>query len=90
MIWPYALSLAIIGALFNSLFNPANGIICFFSGNYSWLTKGSTAFFVVAIAATWENLGYNIVFYLTALRNAPSDFLEAAAIDGSGPFKRFL
>ncbi len=90
MIWPYALSPAIAGALFNFLFNPANGIICFFSGNYTWLTNGSSAFVVVAIAATWKNLGYNIVFYLTALRNVPSDSLEAAAIDGAGPVKRFF
>ncbi len=90
MIWPYALSPAIAGALFNFLFNPANGIVCFFTGNYTWLTQSSTAFVVVALAATWKNLGYNIVFYLTALRNVPTDSLEAAAIDGAGPFKRFF
>ncbi|MDD4083561.1 MAG: sugar ABC transporter permease [Sphaerochaetaceae bacterium] len=90
MIWPYALSPAIAGALFNFLFNPANGIVCFFTGNYKWMTQGFSAFIVVAIAATWKNLGYNIVFYLTALRNVPSDSLEAAAIDGARPSKRFF
>jgi sn-glycerol 3-phosphate transport system permease protein len=89
MIWPYALSPAIAGALFNFLFNPANGIVCYFTGNYQWMTKGFSAFIVVALAATWKNLGYNIVFYLTALRNVPTDALDAAAIDGAGPFKRF-
>lgn len=90
MIWPYALSPAIAGALFNFLFNPANGIICYFTNNSTWMTKGSSAFFVVALAATWKNLGYNIVFYLTALRNVPKDSLEAASIDGASPFKRFI
>jgi sn-glycerol 3-phosphate transport system permease protein len=89
MIWPYALSPAIAGALFNFLFNPANGIVCFFTGHYDWMTQGFSAFIVVALAATWKNMGYNIVFYLTALRNVPADSLEAAAIDGAGPFKRF-
>ncbi|MCH3916120.1 MAG: sugar ABC transporter permease [Spirochaetia bacterium] len=90
LIWPYALSPAIAGALFNFLFNPANGIVCYFSKRYTWMTEGSWAFFVVVLAATWKNLGYNIVFYLTALRNVPSDSLEAASIDGAGAWKRFF
>jgi sn-glycerol 3-phosphate transport system permease protein len=89
MIWPYALSPAIAGALFNFLFNPANGIVCYFTGNYEWMTQGTSAFIVVALAATWKNMGYNIVFYLTALRNVPADSLEAAVMDGAGPVKRF-
>lgn len=54
------------------------------------MTNGNTALFVVILAATWKNLGYNIVFYLTALRNIPRDSLEAAEIDGAGPVKRFF
>ncbi len=90
LIWPYALSPAIAGALFNFLFNPANGVICFFTGFRTWLTSGSTAFFIIVLAATWKNLGYNIVFYLTGLRNVPNSALEAAAIDGAGPVRRFF
>lgn len=90
MIWPYALSPAIAGALFNFLFNPANGIIGYFTGIRTWLTDGSTALFVVILAAAWKNLGYNIVFYLTALRNIPQDAIEAAELDGAGPFRRFF
>ncbi len=89
LIWPYALSPAIAGALFNFLFNPANGVICYFTGYRTWLTKGSTAFLIIILAAVWKNLGYNIVFYLTALRNVPRSALEAAAIDGAGPVRRF-
>ena len=90
LIWPYALSPAIAGALFNFLFNPANGVICFFTGFRTWLTSGSTALFIIVLAATWKNLGYNIVFYLTGLRNVPNSALEAAAIDGAGPIRRFF
>ncbi len=90
LIWPYALSPAIAGALFNFLFNPANGVICYFTGYRTWLTKGSTAFLIIILAAVWKNLGYNIVFYLTALRNVPRSALEAAAIDGAGPVRRFF
>jgi len=90
LIWPYALSPAIAGALFNFLFNPANGIICYFSGYRTWLTNGSSAMFIIILAATWKNLGYNVVFYLTGLRNVPASALEAAAIDGAGPIRRFF
>lgn len=90
LIWPYALSPAISGALFNFLFNPANGIICYFSGYRTWLTSGSSAMFIIILAATWKNLGYNVVFYLTGLRNVPASALEAAAIDGAGPVRRFF
>ncbi len=90
LIWPYALSPAIAGALFNFLFNPANGIIGYFTGIRTWMTNGSTALFVVIIAAVWKNLGYNIIFYLTALRNIPKDALEAAELDGAGPVRRFF
>jgi len=90
LIWPYALSPAIAGALFNFLFNPANGIVCYFSGYRTWLTNGSSAMFIIILAATWKNLGYNVVFYLTGLRNVPASALEAAAIDGAGPIRRFF
>lgn len=90
LIWPYALSPAIAGALFNFLFNPANGVLCYFTSYRGWLTNEKTAIIVVIIAAVWKNLGYNIIFYLTALRNVPSAALESASIDGAGPVKRFI
>ncbi len=89
LIWPYALSPAIAGSLFNFLFNPANGVMGFVTGYRAWMTNSNAAMFVIVLAATWKNLGYNIVFYLTALRNVPKDSLEAAEIDGAGPVRRF-
>lgn len=90
LIWPYALSPAIAGALFNFLFNPANGVLCYFTGYRSWLTDEKTAIVVVIMAAVWKNLGYNVIFYLTALRNVPQAALESASIDGAGAVKRFI
>lgn len=90
LIWPYALSPAIAGALFNFLFNPANGVLCYFTGTRTWLTNDKTAIIVVIIAAVWKNLGYNVIFYLTALRNVPHSALESASIDGAGAVKRFI
>jgi len=90
IIWPYALSPAIAGALFNFLFNPANGLAIYFTGVRTWLTDANLALFIIILAATWKNLGYNVIFYLTSLRNIPKDALEAAELDGAGPIRRFF
>jgi sn-glycerol 3-phosphate transport system permease protein len=94
LIWPYALSPAISGAIFLFLFNPANGYLIYFSETLfgvrpGWLTNGTLALMVVTMAATWKNLGYNIIFYLTGLQNVEKEALEAASIDGAGATRRF-
>ncbi len=95
LIWPYALSPAIAGALFRFLFNPANGYLNYFSGvlfgaEAPWLTNGSLAIIIITMAATWKNLGYNIIFYLAGLQNVQKEALESASIDGAGPFRKFF
>jgi sn-glycerol 3-phosphate transport system permease protein len=65
-------------------------VICYITGSRTWLTNDKTAIIVVIIAAVWKNLGYNIIFYLTALRIVPKSALEAASIDGAGPIKKFF
>ena len=95
LIWPYALSPAIAGALFRFLFNPANGYLNYFSGvlfgaEAPWLTNGSLAIIIITLAATWKNLGYNIIFYLAGLQNVQKEALESASIDGAGSFRKFF
>ncbi len=95
LIWPYALSPAISGAIFRFLFNPANGYMNYFfkaaTGlNPEWLTNGSLAIIIVTVAATWKNLGYNIIFYLAGLQNVQREAIESATIDGAGTVKRFF
>jgi sn-glycerol 3-phosphate transport system permease protein len=95
LIWPYALSPAIAGAIFRFLFNPANGYLNYFSGvlfgiEPPWLTNGTLAIIIITMAATWKNLGYNIIFFLAGLQNVQKEALESASIDGAGPVKRFI
>ena len=94
LIWPYALSPAVSGAIFRFLFNPANGYLNYISEvilgfEPKWLTNGELALVIVTIAATWKNLGYNIVFYLAGLQNVQREALESASIDGAGPVQKF-
>ena len=95
LIWPYALSPAIAGAIFRFLFNPANGYLNYFSGvvlgvEPPWLTNGTLAIIIITMAAVWKNLGYNIIFFLAGLQNVQKEALESASIDGAGPVRKFV
>lgn len=58
-------------------------------GKIDWL-KSSHAQVVILILFIWKNLGYNMVLFLAALNNIPSEILESAMMDGAGAFKRFF
>jgi len=95
LIWTYAISPTIAGVIWASMFAPSTGLIPYIiskiSGGYTlnWMTNGQLALFIVAAAATWKMLGYNIIFFLAGLQNVPDEFLEAAQIDGASPWKSF-
>jgi sn-glycerol 3-phosphate transport system permease protein len=94
LIWPYALSPAIAGALWVFLFDSSSGYLNYFISilfqvKPKWLTSGSLALIVVTAAATWKNLGYNIILFLAGLQFIPDDILEAAGIDGANRFQIF-
>lgn len=95
LIWTYALSPAIAGVIWALMFAPATGLVPYIVSNLSggyvlnWMTNGQIALLVVAAAATWKMLGYNIVFLLAGLQNVPNALMEAARVDGAGPWKAF-
>jgi sn-glycerol 3-phosphate transport system permease protein len=94
LIWPYALSAVVSGIVFYNLFNPLTGIINYTLGLFGipgvrWLLEPTIAPWVVVFAATWNILGFNLLFYIAGLQNVPKDLLEAAAIDGANVFQRF-
>lgn len=94
LIYPYALSPAIAGTLWLFLFNPEIGPVnhlldTLFGIRPRWLDQPLLAFALVVTATIWKGLGYNIVFYLAAIQNLPSEVMEAAEIDGATPRQRF-
>ncbi len=93
LIWPYAIAPVLAGALWVFMFNPTLGIISYaleFIG-YDWNHKlnGGQAMALVIMAAAWKQVAYNFLFYLAAMQSIPRSVVEAAAIDGAGPLKRF-
>lgn len=94
LIWPFALSPAVAGTVFLFLFNPQVGIVndvldAIIGIRPRWLDTPILTFSLVTAAAIWKNLGYNIVFYLAALRNVPGELTEAAHLDGANIWQTF-
>ena len=94
LIWPYAVAPAIAGVLWLFLFNPTLGILAHWMRGWGlhWdpLLDGNDALVLVIIAAVWKQISYNFLFFLAGLQSIPKSLIEAAAIDGAGPVKRFV
>ena len=93
LIWPYAVAPAIAGVLWAFLFAPSIGIITYvlkkMGVDWNWIINGDQAMLLIVIAATWKQISYNFLFFLAGLQSIPRALLEAAAIDGATPLRRF-
>ncbi len=93
LIWPYAVAPVIAGALWVFMFDPTLGIFAYALNTvgYDWNHKlnGNEAMLLVILAATWKQIAYNFLFFVAAIQSIPKPLIEAAAIDGAGPMKRF-
>lgn len=96
LIWPYAISPVVTGAVFLSLFRQGqSGLINYvgselFGLKLQWLTNPDLAPWVIILASVWNACGFNILFYIAGLQNIPKDLLEAAQIDGANIPQRFI
>ncbi len=93
LIWPYAVAPAIAGVLWGFLFAPSIGILGYVlkHWNIPWnfLLNDNHAMILVVIAAVWKQVSYNFLFFLAGLQSIPRSLMEAAAIDGASPARRF-
>ncbi len=93
LVWPYAVAPAVAGVLWGFLFNPSVGIVAWMLQGigieFNYVTNGNQAFLLVVIAAVWNQISYNFLFFLAGLQSIPKSLIEAAAIDGAGPGRRF-
>jgi sn-glycerol 3-phosphate transport system permease protein len=93
LIWPYAVAPAVAGVLWAFMFAPSIGIVTYFlrrmGVDWNWIINGDQAMLLVVIAATWKQISYNFLFFLAGLQSIPRSLIEAAAIDGATPLRRF-
>jgi sn-glycerol 3-phosphate transport system permease protein len=93
LVWPYAVAPAVVGVLFGFLFNPSVGVVAWALAaiglEFNYVINGNQALVLVVIAAVWNQVSYNFLFFLAGLQSIPKSLIEAAAIDGAGPGRRF-
>jgi len=93
LIWPYAVAPAVAGVLWAFLFAPSIGIVTYvlrrFGVDWNWIIHGDQAMLLIVVASVWKQISYNFLFFLAGLQSIPRSLIEAAAIDGAGPARRF-
>jgi sn-glycerol 3-phosphate transport system permease protein len=94
LLWPYGIAPAVAGIIFLFIFHPSYGVLPYFLSfvtayEFNWLLKGWVAMLLVIGATAWTQVGYNIAFFLAGLQSIPDSVLEAAAVDGAGPVRKF-
>ena len=93
LIWPYAVAPAIAGVLWLFMFAPSIGVVAYglqrLGIQWNPLLDADHAMALVVMAAVWKQVSYNFLFFLAGLQSIPKSLIEAAAIDGAGPWRRF-
>lgn len=93
LIWPYAVAPAVAGVLWLFMFSPSIGIIAYAlrHNGVAWdaLLNSHHAMALVVMASVWKQISYNFLFFLAGLQSIPKSLIEASAIDGARPWRRF-
>ena len=93
LIWPYAVAPAVAGVLWLFMFAPSVGIVSYalraLGFDWNHLLNGNHAMALIVLAAVWKQISYNFLFFLAGLHSIPKSLIEAAAIDGARPWRRF-
>jgi sn-glycerol 3-phosphate transport system permease protein len=93
MVWPYAVAPAVAGVLWFFIFHPTLGTLArplrVMGFDWNPMLNGTHAMILVVMAAVWKQVAYNFLFFLAGLQAIPRSVIEASAIDGAGPLRRF-
>ncbi len=87
----------VIGAVWKWMLTSDNGVVNFalqslglVSGKIYWLSDPAMSLISVMVANIWFGLPFNMILIAAGLAGIPQDILEAAALDGAGPVRRFF
>lgn len=94
VIWPYALPPAVGALVFLFIAHPTLGVLTgpieAVGVDVNWFNNGPQAFVVVALAAIWKQIGYNVIFMIAAMNNVPNTLTETADLDGVSGLRRLV
>ncbi len=94
LVWPYAVAPAISGILWLFLLHPSYGVVAiaikrWLGIDWNPVLDGKDALFMVVMASAWKQISYNFIFFMAGMQAIPGSLIEAAAMDGASPFRRF-
>lgn len=93
LIWPYAVAPAVAGVLWIFMLDPSLGMLARalqrLGLDWNPRLNGNHALSQVVLASAWKQISYNFLFFLAGLQAIPRSVIEAAAIDGARPARRF-
>jgi sn-glycerol 3-phosphate transport system permease protein len=93
LIWPYAVAPVVAGVLWLFMFASPMGVVAWalqqIGIDWNHLLNADHAMALIVMAAVWKQISYNFLFFLAGLQSIPKSLIEAAAIDGAGPWRRF-
>jgi sn-glycerol 3-phosphate transport system permease protein len=93
LIWPYAVAPPVVGVLWVFMLNPSLGVLSHglrtIGIDWNPLLNGNQAALLIVLAAAWKQISYNFLFFLAGLQSIPKSVIEAGAIDGARPMRRF-
>lgn len=92
---PKYVAMSSAAVVFLWILNTDHGILNYFlsvfgADKMDWLNNRSTALFSVLLLTGWRCIGYGMMVYLSAMMGIPSDYYEAAALDGASGVQRFF
>lgn len=84
-----------VALLWRWIFNPKFGILNYLLGlvgiqGPAWLFDPRWAMPAIVITSVWKDIGFVMVMFLAGLQAIPSQYYEAAAMDGANRWQRFL
>lgn len=91
---PYAITSVIASCLWKFLLVEKRGFVNVFLKTFGlpvqkFLGSPDQAMACIVVVLLWINLGYNIILLLSAIKDIPKDYMEAARIDGANKFQIF-
>ena len=93
LMWVYAIAPPVAGLIGVMLFDQHIGPLVDFAAVFGWEMRVGVNYWDTGIAmivvATWKQIPYNFIFFLSGLQSIPSSVKEAAAIDCKSPNRRF-
>lgn len=94
LLMPFAITSVISAIIGIFLLDPRYGLINQILGfvgvpPQQFLGSPSQAMLSIVVVLLWINIGYNMIIFLSAIKEIPKDYYEAANLDGASPFQAF-